>query len=104
MVSNSKHAYPSIDVSSMEEDDVSHERNLRLLTKEAAKPKMSQDCPHLIARTFKKRREWILNEPHPVHEIIERYSFLKKSLYVSTIYVFFIYVVYCMIQYIVGCE
>lgn len=61
-----KHSYPSIEITEMDEDDETHERNLGLLVKEASKPKNTRECFQLMSRTFKKRREWILNEVHPL--------------------------------------
>lgn len=76
-----KHSYPplSLDV----EDEVSLQRNMTLLQQELSKPKPHFDSvASLMYRTFPQRRQWILNNTERVGDIIEKYPFLSKSVYV----------------------
>ena len=60
-IDQEKHVYPSLEVLEFEEDEVSHKRNLGLLQKEMEKARSNVGkIVSLMARTFKRRREWIL--------------------------------------------
>ena len=67
------------------EDDVSHSRNLKILSQEFAKSKPRFDIvTELMSRTFTRRRQVILDEPRPVKDICDDLGFLRKVLYVSS--------------------
>lgn len=81
-----KHNYPVIP--STVDDDVSNERNLNLLKQEAMKAKPSnQTIKSLMPRTCAVRRSAILNGDYScVLDIVEDYPVLKRTSYVSQIY------------------
>ena len=69
-IDQDKHFYPSLEVLEFEEDEVSHKRNLGLLQKEMEKARSNVgEIVSLMARTFKRRREWILCTVHKVKDI-----------------------------------
>ena len=78
-----KHPYPSV-LTNMD-DDVAHERNRKLLQEEMSKPKLRHEVlQNLMARTFGKRRRWILDgEKLRTASIVEEYPLLRKPLFVS---------------------
>lgn len=77
-----KHLYPPLSLD--DEDEVAFKRNMALLHQELSKPK-----PHvatvtsLMARTFPTRRQWILDHVERVEDMIRKYPFLAKCVYVS---------------------
>ena len=94
-----KHTYPSIEIVEFEEDEIAHDRNLTLLHKEIDKPKSKfLEISELMARTLKRRRNWILNEVRPIKEIYEKYPFLKKTKFVSSLIcnVIVCFICYCL--------
>ena len=79
---NSRHPYPSLSIAC--DDDVSHERHMKLLKQEIEKSKPSMEVAReLMQRTFLRRRQWILDEEHLVTDICAEYPFLQKQSIVS---------------------
>lgn len=78
----SRHPYPSLSIAC--DDDVSHERHMKLLKQEIEKSKPSMEVAReLMQRTFLRRRQWILDEEHLVKDICAEYPFLQKQSIVS---------------------
>ena len=81
-----RHVYPPLPPSS--EDNESLTRNKKLLIDEIAKPKPNvQILKDLMFRTYEKRTEWIRSECPPLSTILKEYPLLKKSSFVSFLYV-----------------
>ena len=82
--------YPAIPKDA--EDNESHARNLDALKDEATKSKPRHDVlKALMARTFPKRREWVLSGAVSVNNITSEWPMLKKSNYVSILVLLFSY-------------
>ena len=79
---NSRHPYPSLSIAC--DDDVSHERHMKLLKQEIEKFKLSMEVAReLMQRTILRRRQWILDEEHLVTDICAEYPFLQNQSIVS---------------------
>ena len=67
-------------------DDVAIQRNITLLQQELSKPKPHlESVISLMERTFTHRREWILENVESVANIVEKYPFFSKAVYVRDI-------------------
>lgn len=78
------HQYPEPLVNA--EDEVSHQRNLKLLTDEMEKPRPRYDVlKDLMRRTYSGRWDAFINsgEPSSLSEYFQMYPLLKKSTFVS---------------------
>ena len=87
-----KHAYVSIPPASAD-DEMSFERNQKLLMEEFGKPKPKYDAiKQLMTCTFPMRRERVLSNNDSIVDILSSYPMLKKSNIVSVLlFVFFMH-------------
>lgn len=78
-----RHSYPPLSLEV--EDEMCIQRNMTLLKQELLKSKLHFDSvASLMHRTFPLRRQSILENVDSVAEIIQKYPFLSKSVYVRT--------------------
>lgn len=84
-----KHAYASIPPASAD-DEISFERNQKLLMEEFRKPKPKYDTiKQLMTCTFPMCRESVMSNNDSIVDILSSYPMLKKSNIVSVLQFFF---------------
>lgn len=87
-----RHFYPA-QIPGSADDDESQARNCSRLSEELAKAKPSSEVlKELMSRTYPKRRVWITkaSPPPSLTEVMSDFPLLKRSSYVSFIYLEFI--------------